>query len=42
MTTLRTKTTSKPVMPRHVTTGTCAVRGVLAYLLPSIKRTVGK
>ena len=42
-----TTTTSgqgRPVVPRHVTTGTCAVRSVLAHLilLPSIKRTVCK
>ena len=30
------------VVPRHVTTGTCAVRSVLAHLLSSIKRTVCK
>ena len=38
-----TTTTSgqgRPVVPRRVTTGTCAVRSVLAHLilLPSIKR----
>ena len=25
----------RPVVPRHLATGTCAVRSVLAHLLPS-------
>ena len=31
----------RPVIPRHVTTRTCAVQSVLAHLFSSINRTLG-